>query len=293
MDEADGALEGLVQQVRVERQQLRRVEHSLVDDRPARHRGDVEVVAPGQGAASDRLLDEPPGHVEPALEGEVAVRARAEVRRPGDEGLDHHRLAGAGRSAPTPVGSTGTSRHPRSARPSPASAASKRSTGAGAAGLVAWQEDLGDAVARGREARSRPRRRRCPGTGGGARPGSRRRRPCSPRTRSRRGARGCTGRSARRARWRGRAARPGPRRTRSRTRRARWTARTGYGSGPRLLSACTRSWGGGRNATQSISRGRHRGSDRWVAVRGPVARWPEPCGLPQRDAQTLCATHNA
>ena len=91
---ASGALEAPVVEVRVERQQLGRVEHPLVDDRATAHRRDVEVVPAGERGAADGLLDQAPRDVQATVEGEVPVRAGAEAVGPGDERLLDDGLAG-------------------------------------------------------------------------------------------------------------------------------------------------------------------------------------------------------
>ena len=95
VDERERGLEAPVVEVRVERQQLGRVEHPLVDDRATAHRRDVEVVPAGERGAADGLLDQAPRDVQAALEVEVLVRAGAEAVGPGDERLLDDGLAGA------------------------------------------------------------------------------------------------------------------------------------------------------------------------------------------------------
>jgi hypothetical protein len=73
VDERQRAGEALLAQVGVEVAQLRRLEHPLVDDGPARERRRVEV-------GSDRQLDDPTDDVELALEGVLVVlEARARL----------------------------------------------------------------------------------------------------------------------------------------------------------------------------------------------------------------------
>ena len=71
MDHRDGALDALVEQIRVESQQLRGVEHALVHDRPAAQRRNVEVAAVRNCRTGDRLLDQAADDVELPLEGQV------------------------------------------------------------------------------------------------------------------------------------------------------------------------------------------------------------------------------
>ena len=147
VDQAQRALEALVEQVRVEGQQLGGVEHPLVDDGPAGHRRDVDVAAAGEGAAADGLLDEAAGDVEAALEGQVLVVAEGEAVRAGDERLDDDRLAGACAGAEA-RGIRGDVAPAQELEPLAAQLALEALHGAGAARLVARQEDHRDAVAR-------------------------------------------------------------------------------------------------------------------------------------------------
>ncbi len=92
VDHRDRAREARVHDVRVEREELRRVQHPLVDDGPAAQRSDVEVPPAGQRRARDGLLDEAPGDEQAAIERDVIGGAG----RPADEHLADHRLARPG-----------------------------------------------------------------------------------------------------------------------------------------------------------------------------------------------------
>ncbi len=147
-----GALQPLVEQVRVEGPQLGRVEHPLVDHRPAGHRRDVRVRPTRQRAAADGLLDQPPGDVQPAVEGEVAVGTGREVGWAGDERLGHHGLA-APRRGPEAGGIRGHVAPAQEREVLSGQRGLEALDDAVAAGVVARQEDLGDAEAALRAAR--------------------------------------------------------------------------------------------------------------------------------------------
>ena len=82
-------------QVDVELRQLVAVQHALVDDRPRREAGDVEVAALGDVRPAHGLAHAAPDDVELPLEGVVGLDRRA----PPDEELTDHRLRAPGRRA--------------------------------------------------------------------------------------------------------------------------------------------------------------------------------------------------
>ena len=95
VDHGDGALDALVEQVRVEGSQLGGVEHPLEDDRPAAERGDVEVAAARNGRSRNGLLDQAADDVELSLERHVLDHPLRSV----DEDLADQGLAGLGARA--------------------------------------------------------------------------------------------------------------------------------------------------------------------------------------------------
>jgi hypothetical protein len=89
VDHADGGLERLVREVGVERAELRRVQHALIDDGPVREGGHVEHALLRRRAPPHRLLDEAADDVELPLEAHVV-----EVALAADEDLPDDRLRG-------------------------------------------------------------------------------------------------------------------------------------------------------------------------------------------------------
>ena len=85
----------LLPEVRVELDELRGVQHALVDDGLVAERGDVEVGAPVDGRARHLLLHQPTDDVELALEGGAVEQPLAAPH----EDLADDRLGGLGRGA--------------------------------------------------------------------------------------------------------------------------------------------------------------------------------------------------
>ena len=115
-------------------------EHALVDDRPARHRDDVEVVLEAAVGGEDARRDDLADDVELALEGLLVGDAGAAA----DEDLAVERLGDRdlGRLATGEELSTGTSRQPRSIWPSSAmtssTIASISARSAASCGMKMW-----------------------------------------------------------------------------------------------------------------------------------------------------------
>ena len=146
VDEGQPAVEALVGQVGEERAELVRGEHALVDEGARRQRRHVDAVRPrARRACAGRRRAGRAARASPARRPGVAGRRRRwGPPRPGACGA----WPGAPRRRGGP-GSTGTSRHPRTARPSSAASSPIAALGLGGVVGVGGQEDHARRVAAG------------------------------------------------------------------------------------------------------------------------------------------------